>query len=154
MKNVSQSPTRASCSIITWAGSPVICACLASIRSTIATLVDAELAETAVRTGRILLTRDRRLLMRKQLDRGYLVRTIKAQEQVLEVIRRYHLHDLVQPFQRCLTCNSPLVTVDKAEILERLQPLTRRYFDEFVFCPVCESGFLEGFTLRAHACLH
>ena len=30
---------------------------------------DAELAETAVQTGRILLTRDRRLLMRKQLDK-------------------------------------------------------------------------------------
>ena len=106
--------------------------------------VDAELAETAVQTGRILLTRDRRLLMRKQLDRGYLVRTFKAQEQVLEVIRRYHLHDLIQPFQRCLTCNSPLVPVDKAEILERLQPLTRRYFDEFVFCPVCDQVFWKG----------
>ena len=52
---------------------------------------DDELAQTAEQEGRILLTRDRRLLMRNQVQRGYWVRSLSPRQQILEVVQRYNL---------------------------------------------------------------
>jgi uncharacterized protein with PIN domain len=105
---------------------------------------DAELAEIGNREGRILLTRDRRLLMRKIVEYGYCIRSLEPETQLMEVVERYHLARQIMPFRRCLACNAPLETVKKEEILHRLQPLTRRYFDEFRICPVCQRIYWKG----------
>jgi len=36
------------------------------------------------------------------------------------------------------------VPVDKDIVLERLEPLTRRYFDEFHLCPACDRVYWKG----------
>ena len=105
---------------------------------------DDELAATAAAEQRILLTRDRRLLMRKIIPRGYCVRQDDPHEQIRAVLRRYDLYQLVRPFQRCLRCNTPLQPVTKAEVLDRLEPLTRLYFDEFQLCPACNQVYWKG----------
>ena len=105
---------------------------------------DDELAATAAAEQRILLTRDRRLLMRKSIPRGYCVRQTDPQEQIRAVLWRYDLYQHVRPFQRCLRCNHPLQPVSKAEVLARLQPLTKRYFDEFHLCPTCDQIYWKG----------
>lgn len=105
---------------------------------------DAELARISSAENRILLTRDRRLLMRNQVTYGYCVRSLNPERQILEILDRYHLYRRFSPFQRCLRCNTPLEPVDKARILDRLQPLTRRYYDEFHFCPHCDQVFWPG----------
>jgi uncharacterized protein len=105
---------------------------------------DEELAEISHSQERILLTRDRRLLMRNLVQRGYCVRALDPHQQVLEVVQRFKLKDDVVPFQRCPHCNTPLVEVSKAEVLERLEPLTRRHFDEFHICPNCSQIYWKG----------
>jgi len=105
---------------------------------------DDELAAVAASEGRILLTRDRRLLMRKAIPRGYCVRQDDPQGQIRAVLKRYNLFPHISPFQRCLRCNHPLQPVDKAQVLERLEPLTRRYFDEFCLCPACDQVYWKG----------
>src|SRR4026208_1872364 len=65
---------------------------------------DEELAETAQREERILLSRDRRLLMRKAVTRGYCLRSLDSLEQLSEVIRRFDLASRISPFHRCLRC--------------------------------------------------
>lgn len=94
--------------------------------------------------GRILLSRDRRLLMRRAVTRGALIRSLEPEEQLEEVFRRFDLGRWVRPFQRCLRCNTPLRPVDKAEVLPRLQPLTRLYYDEFRLCPACDQIYWRG----------
>lgn len=105
---------------------------------------DEELAEIAEREERILLTRDRRLLMRKAIRYGYWVRSQAPRRQLQEVLERYGISPGPAPFQRCLRCNSMLRPVNKAEILDRLEPLTRQYFDEFHLCPACNQIYWKG----------
>lgn len=105
---------------------------------------DEELAETAQREGRILLSRDRRLLMRKAVTYGYCLRSLDSLEQLTEVIQRFELTTHIQPFHRCLRCNHPLEPVAKEAILDRLEPLTRLYFDEFQICPACKQIYWKG----------
>jgi uncharacterized protein with PIN domain len=105
---------------------------------------DPNMAEIVQREERILLTRDRRLLMRKIVLHGYCLRSLDPLEQLTEIIRRFELTDRIQPFYRCLHCNHPLEHVDKDAILDRLEPLTKKYFDEFHICPACGQIYWKG----------
>jgi uncharacterized protein with PIN domain len=105
---------------------------------------DEELAAISHQEERILLTRDRRLLMRNQVIYGYLVRSKIPRQQLDEVLHRYDLYGCITPFRRCMRCNALLQEVSKAEVLERLQPLTRKYFDEFRLCPQCGHVYWKG----------
>jgi hypothetical protein len=76
-------------------------------------LDDPELAQIASEENRILLTRDRGLLMRSVITYGYCVRTRDSRRQLLAVIRRFKLFDQIAPWQRCLRCNGLLAPVAK-----------------------------------------
>ena len=105
---------------------------------------DPELAEISAAEERALLTRDRRLLMRKMVRFGYCLRSLDSQQQLVEVTRRYALADQILPFQRCLRCNGMLQPVSKAAVRNRLEPLTIQYYDEFAICPDCGQVYWKG----------
>jgi uncharacterized protein len=105
---------------------------------------DTQMAGILMDDARILLTRDRRLLMRKTIQFGYCVRSLVPDEQLLEVVHRFDLTGRIAPFRRCLRCNAALEPIDKAAILSRLQPLTKRYFDEFRICRTCDQVYWKG----------
>lgn len=105
---------------------------------------DAKMSEIVAKEGRILLTRDRRLLMRKTVLYGYCLRSLDSLEQLIEVIDRFELENRIQPFHRCLRCNHPLERVNKEMILDRLEPLTKKYFEEFHMCPNCQQIYWKG----------
>ena len=105
---------------------------------------DLNIAEIVQHDERILLSRDRRLLMRKVILYGYCLRSLDPLEQLMEVVQRFELKAKVQPFHRCLRCNHPLEMVDKDVILDRLEPLTKKYFDEFHICPNCGQIYWKG----------
>lgn len=105
---------------------------------------DETLAEIAGRGRRILLTRDRRLLMRRVVVYGYCVRQDEPQEQIVEVARRFGLREAMRPFQRCLRCNGLLIPTGKEAVIDRLEPLTERYFDEFAVCENCGQVYWKG----------
>jgi uncharacterized protein with PIN domain len=104
---------------------------------------DAELAGIVMREGRVLLTRDRYLLMRTAVDRGYWVRSTEPKQQLLEVIRRFDLAGSMRPFTRCLACNTLLEKASRESVSERLPP---RIMDRDVFrlCPSCQRVYSEG----------
>ncbi len=105
---------------------------------------DEQLAGIAASAGRILLSRDRRLLMRKAVTYGYCLRSLDSFEQLSEVLERFDLAKRIVPFHRCLRCNHPLEPVAKEAVLDRLEPLTRLYFDEFQICPACKQIYWKG----------
>ena len=105
---------------------------------------DAELAELVQREKRILLSRDRRLLMRKVVQYGYCLRSLEPPEQLTEVVRRFDLADKIRPFHRCLRCNGALQPVSKETVLDRLEPLTKIHYDEFSLCPACDQVYWKG----------
>lgn len=105
---------------------------------------DHEVIGISVRTGRIILTRDRRLLYPKIVTHGYWLRSNDPDEQVREVLKRFDLNDRIAPFRRCLDCNGVVESVDKAEVLDRLEPLTKEYYDEFHRCRDCGKIYWKG----------
>jgi hypothetical protein len=104
---------------------------------------DAELARVVACEGRVLLTRDRYLLMRTAVDRGYWVRSTEPKQQLLEVVKRFDLAGSMRPFTRCMACNTVLGEACKESVLERLPPKIREK-DVFRVCPSCQRVYWEG----------
>ncbi len=105
---------------------------------------DAEVVRLAAEQDRIVLTRDRRLLHHKAVTHGYWVRSVDPERQVAEVVRRFQLERAVMPFHRCLKCNGLIRPVDKRAVVDRLEPKTRRYYDEFHQCSQCGKVYWQG----------
>lgn len=107
-------------------------------------LDDEELADLSHRSQRVLLSRDRGLLKRRQVVFGYCLRTLTPYEQLKSVILRFRLFDKIDPWKRCLRCNGILQPVDKAVVIDRLEPKTRRHFNDFRRCLACEQIYWRG----------
>ncbi len=107
-------------------------------------LEDGELLALSLAQSRILLTRDRGLLKRRELTHGYFVRSTRPAEQVGEVMRRFDLKGCIRPFRRCMTCNELLVPVRKSEVLDRIPPVVAERYDAFSRCPGCGRIFWRG----------
>jgi len=105
---------------------------------------DDDLVEISVAEQRILLTRDRFLLRRRVVTHGYLLRSDAPREQVREVMRRFQLSGSIEPFTRCVVCNSVLVPVEKADIEHRLPPKTSQHYDDYRTCPGCGRDYWRG----------
>lgn len=106
--------------------------------------VDEELARISATQERILLTRDKGLLMRSLVKHGYYVRETDPHKQVVEVLRRFDLFNSVNPFQRCLRCNGLLEAVDKESLIEQIPQKTRLHIDEFHRCQKCGQIYWKG----------
>jgi len=105
---------------------------------------DEDLVVLATSEGRVLLTRDRGLLQRRAVTRGYLVRESERRRQLLEVLRRFDLVESIEPFGRCLECNGRLDPVAKSEVVDQLPPRTRDDYDEFRRCRECRRIYWKG----------
>lgn len=105
---------------------------------------DRQLIATATREDRALLTRDRRLLMHGKLRHGYYLRSQNPLEQTIEILLRFALTPDLRPFSRCLRCNAPLRPVAKAQVFEKLEPLTKIHYDEFRNCSGCGQVYWSG----------
>jgi uncharacterized protein with PIN domain len=50
----------------------------------------------------------------------------------------------LNPLTRCVRCNGKLAGVTKDEVIDQLEPLTRRYYDEFSRCADCGQIYWAG----------
>ncbi len=107
-------------------------------------LQDEELALRSAVEERILLTRDRQLLKRTVVARGYCVRGQQPEEQAVEVLRRFDLVGMAAPFTRCLRCNGRLIRAEPAEFAGRIPEGVRARFRELMRCERCERVYWKG----------
>ncbi|MHC5934251.1 Mut7-C RNAse domain-containing protein [Nostoc sp.] len=111
---------------------------------------DEKLAQISHSQARILLTRDKGLLMRSLVKHGYYVRNTNPQQQILEVLQRFDLFKLISPFQRCLRCNGLLEAVDKQSIIDHLPENVRclrrqaTQIQQFQRCQDCNRIYWKG----------
>jgi uncharacterized protein len=105
---------------------------------------DPLLASLSQQEERVLLTRDRGLLKRRIVEFGCCVRETDPQQQLIGLIYRYRLAAEIHPWRRCLRCNAVLEPVSKAEVLDHLEPKTKRYFDDFRRCEGCRRIYWAG----------
>lgn len=105
---------------------------------------DFTLAEMSANEQRILLTCDRQLLMRKQVNYGYFVRARQPKQQLLEILSHYDLYNRLKPFTRCMHCNGKTRAVNKKTIETQLQVKTRQHYNEFFQCQSCNKIYWKG----------
>src|SRR5512136_241381 len=74
---------------------------------------DDELIELSRTEGRILLSRDTRLLIRKSVHRFIFLESERIQEQIRQVFRATGTRSLPGLLSRCLTCNEVLVEMPR-----------------------------------------
>jgi uncharacterized protein len=109
---------------------------------------DEELARVAGQDSRVLLSRDKGLLMRSNVLHGGFVHATNPRAQVPEVLHRFGARETFAPFTRCLACNGVVRPVLKDAVAARLLPDTRQFYDRFWQCPDCERIYWEGSHVR------
>ncbi|MBC8548973.1 MAG: Mut7-C ubiquitin/RNAse domain-containing protein [Candidatus Brocadiales bacterium] len=105
---------------------------------------DPEIVRRALLENRIIITRDRLLLHAKIVTHGYCIRSTDSEEQLREVLDRFDLYSRMRPFYRCMICNCKVRSVEKSEILHRLEPKTILYYDKFFTCEGCRRIYWQG----------
>jgi uncharacterized protein len=109
------------------------------------TLDDHALAKLSGRDSRILLTRDRQLLMRNIVTYGMYVRSTQPDKQVLEVAKRYSLLEKARPFCRCIPCNGKITPIAKDELPPDAVPqAVMERTETFYRCQTCGKYYWRG----------
>ena len=96
----------------------------------------AGLTELARRERRVIVTRDTQLVRDPNLPPHVFVTSDHFREQLREVAATVPL-GTVEPFSRCLDCNVPLATIERAAVRERVPPYVFETQDRFWTCPKC-----------------
>lgn len=105
---------------------------------------DRALVRRSLAEARILLTRDRALLMQRELTHGCHIRSQHPKQQLGYLLQRLDLYRLLKPFSRCIRCNGLLEQVAKEEIVERLPEHVRSTQSEFKHCSCCDQIYWPG----------
>ena len=105
---------------------------------------DKYIAQKSLAEKRTVLTKDLGLLKRNDVIWGRYVRANLPAEQIKEIVYFFGLQERLEPFSRCLRCNIRLAPVSKQEILHRLEPKTKKYFNDFSICPKCQRIYWAG----------
>lgn len=109
---------------------------------------DARLLDLAQRTGRRLITRDRKLMERRQAAASAVLLNASLMPNCLEeVTRKLAINWLYQPFSRCMLCNTPLRTADDDEA-DHVPEDIRHNNNPILFCPKCQKAYWEGGHVR------
>jgi uncharacterized protein with PIN domain len=114
-------------------------------------IADASIARISVQEQRIVLSRDKGLLKRREVTHGLYIRSTRPQEQAREVVDRLQLQSLCQPFTRCLLCNQQLLPLPEGEqeLRRQIPADVLEWRDEFFLCPVCEKVYWKGSHFEA-----
>jgi uncharacterized protein with PIN domain len=105
---------------------------------------DNEIVSISLSEKRIILTRDIFLLKKKEVSHGYFVRNTDSKEQIEEIVNRFDLYFQIKPLTRCILCNDIVTKINKSEILHKLEPKTRMFYNEFYKCKKCNKIYWKG----------
>jgi uncharacterized protein len=105
---------------------------------------DPEIIRIGLDEHRIILTRDRRMLFHKIITHGRCLHSTNPEQQASEVLERFDLVGQVRRFRRCPACNGFVQSVEKDPILHRIEPLTRKHYNEFFQCLECGKVYWKG----------
>jgi uncharacterized protein with PIN domain len=103
---------------------------------------DAALATRSATEHRIMLSRDRGLLRRRELFAGAFVYSHRPEDQLHDVRSRFR-PDLA-PWTRCTACNGMLRQAEKETMRGQLPDGTARSYDVFAQCVACGQAYWRG----------
>jgi len=109
---------------------------------------DSELVAIAKTEGRVILSRDARIMKRRLITSGrikaVLIDSDQPERQIRQVIDTLGLDSRFKPFTVCLECNQPLVERAKDEVAELVPPYVFKTQNYFRQCPACKRIYWRG----------
>ncbi|WP_338702340.1 Mut7-C RNAse domain-containing protein [Streptomyces sp. Q6] len=103
---------------------------------------DPALAALSAAERRVLLSRDRGLLRRRELWAGAYVYSDRTDDQLRDVLSRFAPE--LSPWTRCTACNGVLAEARKEDVADRLEGGTRATYDVFARCTACDHVYWRG----------
>ncbi|MEV6398414.1 Mut7-C RNAse domain-containing protein [Streptomyces sp. NPDC051907] len=103
---------------------------------------DPALATLSAKEQRVLLSRDRGLLRRREIWAGAYVYSDRPEDQLRDVLARFA--PALAPWTRCTACNGTLAEADKDSVQAQLEQGTQRSYDVFAQCTACERVYWRG----------
>lgn len=111
------------------------------------TIDDKQLMSLAKQERRILLTKDQALYQQARAKgiEAYYIEGNTEPERLSEIAARFKIPlELDMAQSRCPQCNTPLTSVPKEDIAEKLEKNTLLYYKKFWSCPKCGSVYWQG----------
>ncbi|MGW3953848.1 Mut7-C RNAse domain-containing protein [Streptomyces sp. NPDC004752] len=103
---------------------------------------DPALATRSAAEQRVMLSRDRGLLRRRELWAGGFVYSTRPDDQLRDVLDRFAPE--LRPWTRCTACNGLLRAATKDEVAGQLKGGTHRSYDVFAQCRACGRAYWKG----------
>ncbi|MER5206761.1 Mut7-C RNAse domain-containing protein [Streptomyces sp. NPDC002825] len=103
---------------------------------------DPALAALSASERRVMLSRDRGLLRRRELWAGAYVYSDRPEDQLRDVLERFA--PPLAPWTRCTACNGELSDADKDAVREQLEQGTEKTYDVFAQCVECGRVYWRG----------
>jgi uncharacterized protein with PIN domain len=103
---------------------------------------DPALAARSAAERRVMLSRDRGLLRRRELWAGAFVYSTRPDDQLRDVLDRFQPE--LRPWTRCTSCNGLLRQASKEEVADQLHGGTKRSYDVFAKCADCGRAYWKG----------
>ncbi len=103
---------------------------------------DAALAARSAAERRVLLSRDRGLLRRREIYSGAYVYSHQPAEQLDDVLSRFAPR--LDPWTRCPSCNGSLRAADRETVRAQLPDNTGQSYDSFAQCVDCGQTYWKG----------
>ncbi|MET9729119.1 Mut7-C RNAse domain-containing protein [Streptomyces sp. NPDC006458] len=103
---------------------------------------DPALAARSAAERRVMLSRDRGLLRRRELWAGAYIYSTRPEDQLHDVLDRFDPE--LNPWSRCTACNGVLRQATKDEVADQLERGTQASYDVFAQCRACGRAYWKG----------
>ncbi|MFE5817989.1 Mut7-C RNAse domain-containing protein [Streptomyces sp. NPDC056479] len=103
---------------------------------------DPALAARSAAQQRVMVSRDRGLLRRRELWAGAYVYSTRPDDQLRDILDRFRPE--LRPWTRCTACNGLLKEATKEEVADQLEGGTQRSYDVFAQCTRCKRAYWKG----------
>jgi uncharacterized protein with PIN domain len=110
---------------------------------------DDELIEISIQQGRVLLSRDTRLLIRKPVREFIFLESQDVQKQIRQVFETMRILKLSFLLTRCLSCNEALVETTRESVRRSVPAFVYQTQIRFKSCPKCGRIFWAGTHRRS-----
>lgn len=110
---------------------------------------DDDLIALSNEEGRILLSLDSRLLVRKTVKYFIFMESWDLEDQIKQILNFVHLERFPTPLSRCLSCNEILTDVPRESVRDRVPVYVFSTQTHFKLCPKCRKIFWSGTHRKA-----
>ena len=109
---------------------------------------DWEMVRTALAEGRVILTRDTRIMKMGIIASGrlkaVLIQSEEPEQQKRQVVETLNLDCRFRPFTMCLECNQPLEERSQQQVQNRVPPYVFQTQSQYMECPACHRIYWRG----------